>query len=153
MFGYNFAVMHHCCGLLMFFARFTDLWYWRFFWWHFPLKLAPDLAWVHNNGFATDWLPKLTFCNTSCYCASNFELSEHCMMQLTKEQRIFIVIEWCRTGSMQGVANRFAKRFPGCPVPVKSTVLKNNIPKYPIEGTSRNLNIKFSTSLSSDRVQ
>ena len=60
-------------------------------------------------------------------------------MQLTTEQRVFVVTEWMRTGSLQQVADEFAERFPDRAVPAKSTIWKN-IRKYRREGTSLNLN-------------
>ena len=38
-------------------------------------------------------------------------------MQLTTEQRVFVVSEWLRTGSLQQVSQAFAERFPDRDVP------------------------------------
>ena len=60
-------------------------------------------------------------------------------MQLTTEQRVFVVTEWLRTGSLQQVSEAFGQRFPDRAIPAKSTLWKN-IRKYQREGTSLNLN-------------
>ena len=60
-------------------------------------------------------------------------------MQLTTDQRVFIVTEWSRSGSLQQVAAAFHERFPDRNVPAKSTLWRN-IRKYQQEGTSLNLN-------------
>ncbi|CAH1800266.1 unnamed protein product [Owenia fusiformis] len=60
-------------------------------------------------------------------------------MQLTQDQRVFVVGEWLRSGSLQQVADQFRVRFPDRNVPGKSTIWKN-IKKYQREGTSPNLN-------------
>ena len=69
-----------------------------------------------------DTLPKLTS-------------QKNCMMQLTTEQRVFVVTEWIRTGCLQEVADRFGERFPERPVPAKSTfgrMLGNTKEKVPV---------------------
>ena len=60
-------------------------------------------------------------------------------MQLTTEQRVFLVTEWTHSRSMQQVAQSFRRRFPDRKVPAKSTSWKN-LRKYQAEGTSLNLN-------------
>ena len=60
-------------------------------------------------------------------------------MQLTTEQRVFLVTEWTHSGSLQQVAQAFRRRFPDRNVPAKSTIWKN-VSKYQAEGTSLNLN-------------
>ncbi|CAH1799690.1 unnamed protein product [Owenia fusiformis] len=60
-------------------------------------------------------------------------------MQLTQDQRVFVVSKWLRSGSLQQVADQFRERFPDRNVPAKSTILKN-IKKYQREGTSLNVN-------------
>ena len=60
-------------------------------------------------------------------------------MQLTTEQRVFLVNEWIRTGSLQQVAAAFRLQYPDRDVPAKSTIWKN-VRKYQDEGTSLNLN-------------
>ena len=60
-------------------------------------------------------------------------------MQLTTEQRVFLVQEYLRTHSLQDVANAFAEQFPNRAPPAKSTIWKN-VRKYLQEGTSLNLN-------------
>ena len=62
-----------------------------------------------------------------------------CIMQLTKEQRIFIVTVWMRSKSYQVVSEQFANNFPERNVPNKTTIVENEI-KYLKEGTCLNLN-------------
>ena len=72
-------------------------------------------------------------------------------MQLTTEQRVFLVHEYFRTRSLQDVANAFAERFPNRAPPAKSTIWKN-IRKYLNEGTSLNLNQGRSGRLRTARI-
>ena len=58
-------------------------------------------------------------------------------MQLTTEQRVFLMTEWTHSGSLQQVAQAFRRRFPDRNVPAKSTIWKN-VRKYQAEGTSLN---------------
>ncbi|KAF2356955.1 Protein of unknown function DUF4817 [Trinorchestia longiramus] len=60
-------------------------------------------------------------------------------MQLTKEQRIFIVVNFLDSYSMQHVQELFQERFPERNSPLKVTIWKN-VTKYKTEGTSLNLN-------------
>ena len=62
-----------------------------------------------------------------------------CIMQLTKEQRVFIVTVWMRSKSYQVVSEQFANNFPERNVPNKTTIVENEI-KYLKEGTCLNLN-------------
>ncbi|KAF2358962.1 Protein of unknown function DUF4817 [Trinorchestia longiramus] len=60
-------------------------------------------------------------------------------MQLTKEQRIFIVGNFLDSNSIQHVQELFQERFPERNSPSKVTIWKN-VRKYKTEGTSLNLN-------------
>ena len=60
-------------------------------------------------------------------------------MQLTKQQRIFIVTDWFESKSLSQVAQDFSEKFPESNVPNKTTIWKN-VRKYREEGTSLNLN-------------
>ena len=61
------------------------------------------------------------------------------IMQLTKQQRIFIVTAWFESKSLSQVAQDFSEKFPERNVPNKTTIWKN-VRKYREEGTSLNLN-------------
>ena len=61
------------------------------------------------------------------------------MVQLTKEQRVFIVLHYTQTANTAAVQNAFRARFPDRNPPHKTTILRN-FEKYSIEGTSSNLN-------------
>ncbi|KAF2353348.1 Protein of unknown function DUF4817 [Trinorchestia longiramus] len=60
-------------------------------------------------------------------------------MQLPKEQRIFIVVNFLDCDSIQHVQELFQERFPERNSPSKVTIWKN-VSKYKTEGTSLNLN-------------
>ena len=60
-------------------------------------------------------------------------------MQLTIEQRVFIVRKYHETRSLQTVREAFRAQFPNRNPPSNSTIQKN-VRKYQIEGTSQNLN-------------
>ena len=60
-------------------------------------------------------------------------------MQLTVEQRVFMVSTYFETKSYNAVREAFVQRFPGRNAPCKNTVYKN-IQKYKENGTSLNLN-------------
>ena len=60
-------------------------------------------------------------------------------MQLTIEQRVFVVINYHETKSSRQVKERFSQRFPGRNAPTDRTVLKN-VRTYSDNGTSLNLN-------------
>lgn len=60
-------------------------------------------------------------------------------MQLTKQQRVFIVEKYLVTKSFQQVSQSFEERFPERPSPTKMTIWRN-VAKYRTEGTSLNLN-------------
>ncbi|KAF2344937.1 Protein of unknown function DUF4817 [Trinorchestia longiramus] len=60
-------------------------------------------------------------------------------MQLTNEQRVFVVTTWISTRSIKRVQALFAQHFTGRRLPCKDTIWKNTN-KYQQEGTSRNLN-------------
>ncbi len=61
------------------------------------------------------------------------------MAQLTREQRVFIVLNYIQTQSSTAVQNAFQARFPGRDPPAPSTILRN-VQKYLNAGTSLNLN-------------
>ena len=61
------------------------------------------------------------------------------MVQLTTEQRVFIVLHYTQTQSIAAVQNAFRPRFPDRNPPTKRTVMKN-VRKYSEAGTSLNLN-------------
>ena len=61
------------------------------------------------------------------------------MVQLTTQQRVFIVLHYNRTQSLLEVQNAFRERFPDRNAPTKTTILKN-VRKYSHHGTSLNLN-------------
>jgi hypothetical protein len=61
------------------------------------------------------------------------------MVQLTTEQRIFIVLHYNTTHSLVSVQNAFRERFPDRNPPAHTTILKN-VRKYNIHGTSLNRN-------------
>lgn len=60
-------------------------------------------------------------------------------MQLTTEQRVFIVKEFNLSKSYKEVQNAFQQQFPNRTSPSKSTIWENVV-KYQTEGTSLNLN-------------
>ena len=61
------------------------------------------------------------------------------MVQLTTEQRVFIVTNYTLTQSTTAVRNAFQERFPDRNPPAPSTILEN-VRKYLNAGTSLNLN-------------
>jgi hypothetical protein len=61
------------------------------------------------------------------------------MVQLTTEQRVFIVINYTRTQSTTQVRNAFQQRFPDRNPSSQSTIL-SNVRQYSNAGTSLNLN-------------
>ena len=61
------------------------------------------------------------------------------MVQLTPQQRSFVVTEYARLGSFRAVRIAFALQYPHRPVPATSTILRN-CRKYQETGTSQNLN-------------
>ena len=61
------------------------------------------------------------------------------MVQLTKEQRIFVVRAYFETHSFVEVQQLFRERFPGRESPVKKTIWAN-VRKYEQHGTSLNRN-------------
>lgn len=60
-------------------------------------------------------------------------------MQLTKDQRVFVVKTWISTRSIKQVQESFAHSFPDRISPSKNAIWKN-VKKYQQEGTSLNLN-------------
>ncbi|KAF2365939.1 Protein of unknown function DUF4817 [Trinorchestia longiramus] len=72
-------------------------------------------------------------------------------MQLTKEQRIFIVVNLSDRNSFQHVQELFQERFPERNSPSKVTIWKN-VRKYKTEGTSLNLNKGRSSRKSTERA-
>ena len=61
------------------------------------------------------------------------------MVQLTTEQRLFIVLHYTQTQNTTTVQNAFRARFPDRDPPHKTTILRN-VRKYSSQGTSLNLN-------------
>ena len=61
------------------------------------------------------------------------------MVQLTIEQRVFVVLHYTKTQSIAAVQNAFLERFPDRNPPCKTTILRN-FQKYSNAGTSLNLN-------------
>ena len=61
------------------------------------------------------------------------------MVQLTPEQRVFVVLNYTRTQSTTQVRNAFRERFPNRNPPAASTILEN-VRKHENSGTSLNLN-------------
>ncbi len=57
------------------------------------------------------------------------------MAQLTREQRVFIVLNYTQTQSSTAVQNAFQARFPGHNPPAPSMILRN-VQKYLNAGTS-----------------
>ncbi|KAF2347968.1 Protein of unknown function DUF4817 [Trinorchestia longiramus] len=60
-------------------------------------------------------------------------------MQLTKEQRTFIVEKYFQAKSFQQVIQSFQEHFPERQSPTKMTIWRN-VTRYRTEGTSLNLN-------------
>lgn len=60
-------------------------------------------------------------------------------MQLTVEQRVFVVTKYHETKSYIAVREAFRQRFPGRAAPCKKTIHKN-VQKYQQNGTSLNMN-------------
>ncbi|KAF2351868.1 Protein of unknown function DUF4817 [Trinorchestia longiramus] len=60
-------------------------------------------------------------------------------MQLTKEQRTFIVEKYFQAKSFQQVIESFQEHFPERQSPTQMTIWKN-VTRYKTEGTSLNLN-------------
>lgn len=65
------------------------------------------------------------------------------MVQLTTEQRVFVVSIYLETKSFLAVKDAFRRRFPERNCPCNSTIRKN-VEKYRQHGTSLNLNKQFS---------
>ena len=61
------------------------------------------------------------------------------MVQLTTEQRVFVVTHFIRTQSVREVQNAFRERLPNRNSPMQNTILKN-VRKYQNTGASRNRN-------------
>ena len=57
-------------------------------------------------------------------------------MQLTKQQRVFLVTAWLRFKSYQVVSQEFSENFSERNVPNKTTIWEN-VKKYREEGTKR----------------
>jgi len=60
-------------------------------------------------------------------------------MQLSKEQRVFVVESYLRTRSFKLVQQHFEQRFPERASPTKKTIWAN-VNKFKTEGTTLNLN-------------
>lgn len=60
-------------------------------------------------------------------------------MQLSKEQRVFVVTKFLQSGSIRDVQALFEEHFPDRPSPTKTTIWRN-VKKYQTEGTSLNIN-------------
>ncbi len=91
-------------------------------------------------GHTTEKLKEL-FCKLCCslYGLYRTALQDDKMVQLTKDQRVFVVLHYNRTGSLLSVQNAFRERFPDRNPPAKTTILKN-VRKYNNHGTSLNRN-------------
>ena len=61
------------------------------------------------------------------------------MVQLSSEQRVFLVETFFRTNSFKQVREQFLLRFPDRNAPSKSTI-QRNVEKYRTYGTSLNMN-------------
>ena len=61
------------------------------------------------------------------------------LVQLTTEQRVFVVTQFTLLQNVTAVQNAFIIRFPGRNSPVRNTILKN-VRKYQNTGTSLNRN-------------
>ena len=61
------------------------------------------------------------------------------MVQLTKDQGVFVVKTFFETGSLQATQDAFRVNFPDRDPPVKSTIW-SNVKKYQDHGTSQNRN-------------
>ena len=61
------------------------------------------------------------------------------MVQLTTEQRVFVVTQFTLIPNVTAVQNAFRIRFPDRNPPVRNTILKN-VRKYQNTGTSLNRN-------------
>ena len=68
-----------------------------------------------------------------------FSLEADKMVQLTTEQRTFVVLHYSLTHSLAAVQSAFREKFPDRNPPSKTTILKN-FRKYSKYGTSLNLN-------------
>jgi len=73
-------------------------------------------------------------------------------MQLTNEQRAFVVKRYFETKSFVAVKESFQQRFPGRNSPSKSTI-QRNVENYTREGTNHNLNKRRSGRLRTARNQ
>lgn len=104
---------------------------------------------VQNNMKITD--KNLNMCIDS-FIAFCVERKADSKMQLTNEQRAFIVKRYFETKSYLEVQESFRQRFPDRNPPSKSTI-QRNVAKYTREGTSQNLNKGHSGRLRTTRSQ
>ena len=74
------------------------------------------------------------------------------MVQLTKEQRVFVVKKYYETHSFLEVQRLFAIQFPDRRPPVKWSIWKN-VKKYEEHGTSRNRNHQLKDQDYAERIQ
>ncbi len=86
-------------------------------------------------GHTTEKLKEL-FCKLCCslYGLYRTALQDDKMVQLTKDQRVFVVLHYNRTGSLLSVQNAFRERFPDRNPPAKN----NNSKKRQEVQQSRN---------------
>lgn len=73
-------------------------------------------------------------------------------MQLSKEQRVFVVTSYLRTGSFKLVQQDFEQRFPERASPTKKTIW-TNVNKFKTEGTTSNLNRERSGCRRTERTR
>ena len=74
------------------------------------------------------------------------------MMQLTTQQRIFIVLHCTQTQNTTAVQKAFRARLPDRDPPHKTTILRN-VRKYSSQGTSLNLNKGYSGRRRTARIE
>ena len=88
-----------------------------------------------------DFLCFLKFCSISCHLISGFWLRRLCRhlakmpLHLSKEKKSFLVINYARTQSSKATLDLYAQRFPGDPLPAKSTP-KRVHDKFEAHGTT-----------------
>lgn len=73
-------------------------------------------------------------------------------MQLSKQQRVFVVTSYLRTGSFKLVQQDFEQRFPERASPTKKTIW-TNVNKFKNEGTTSNLNRERSGCRRTERTR
>ena len=73
-------------------------------------------------------------------------------MQLSKEQRVFVVTSYLRTGSFKLVQQDFEQRFPKRALTTKKTIW-TNVNKFKTEGKTSNLNRERSGCRRTERTR